>query len=87
MSFRKLLIDFLFYISKFSKEDKERFIALFKEENTRENTVEFQYVIYNQTITSVMEKYIEFQNLINVTLSELILSFEKYNLNITITKP
>lgn len=73
-------------LNDFSEEDRTKFIKAFKESNTRENTVELQCAIYIKVIKHIMEKYIELQSLINETLADLILSFEQYNLEITINE-
>ncbi len=73
-------------LNEFSEEDRIRFIKAFNESNTRENTVEFQCAIFIKVIKHIMKNYIELQVLINETLADLILSFEKNNLEITITK-
>ncbi|MCA1758465.1 MAG: hypothetical protein LC658_01735, partial [Bacteroidales bacterium] len=70
----------------FPEDEKERFISLLKESNTRENTVEIQCTVYVKLVHSIMDKYIEFQNFFNNTLADLIVSYEILCLNISITK-
>jgi hypothetical protein len=68
------------------KEEKEKFISLIQESNTRENTVEIQCAIWMKIIQVVMHKYIDFQKLLNNILADLIIAFEKMNVKITVSK-
>jgi len=87
MEMKNFDVDFdIAILNEFSEEDRIKFIKAFNEENTRKNTVEFQCAIYIKVIKYIMEKYIELQSLINETLADLILSFEKHNLEVTITE-
>jgi len=80
-------VEFDFEIfNEFTEVDRKKFIDLFNEANTRENTIEFQCAIYIKVITSIMEKYIKFQVKLNELITELILLFEEHNLDITVTK-
>lgn len=72
------------FFDSLSSEEKDRFISILKESNTRENTVEIQCTIYMKFIINTMEKYIEFQELLNNVLADLIISYEKKALTITV---
>ncbi|MDD4968405.1 MAG: hypothetical protein PHT07_03150 [Paludibacter sp.] len=67
-------------------EEQEKFISLIKESNTRENTVEIQCAIYIKMIKYSMHTFIEFQEMLNVVLADLIISYEKEVLTITVEK-
>lgn len=87
MEMKDFEVDFdIEILNEFPLEDRTKFVKAFNESNTRENTIEFQCAIYIKVIRHIMEKYIEFQYLINETLADLILSFEKYNLEITVVE-
>jgi len=69
-----------------STKEKEKFEALLKQANTRENTVEIQCALYMNFIFEIMGSYNEFQNLVNNVLADLIFSFEELNLHIEFTE-
>lgn len=79
----KLNLEFL---KNISEEEKIKFIDLLKNSNTRENTIEIQCAYYMEIIIAIMNMYTEFQILVNNTLADLILSFEKHNIEITVKK-
>lgn len=74
------------FLDDLKEDEKERFISLIKESNTRENTVEIQCAVWMKIIQSIMNNYIDFQKLLNNTLADLIIAFEKMNLHITVSK-
>lgn len=78
-------IDYSFLNDLDSKE-KQKFISLIQESNTRENTIEIQCAIYMKIIRTIMNQYIGFQQALNNVLADLIISFEKLNLSITVSK-
>ncbi|SIS70317.1 hypothetical protein SAMN05421786_1011109 [Chryseobacterium ureilyticum] len=87
MEMKNFDVDFdIEILNEFPEEDRIKFIKAFNESNTRENTVEFQCAIYIKIIKHIMKNYIDLQILVNETLADLIISFEKYNLEITITE-
>lgn len=73
-------------IENLSEKEKEKFIQLLNESNTRKNTVEIQCAFYMKAIGEIMKTFIEFQELLSNTLADLIISFEKINLEIKVTK-
>ncbi|MFC0878789.1 hypothetical protein ACE01N_19495 [Saccharicrinis sp. FJH2] len=66
--------------------EKEKFIQLLNESNIRKNTVEIQCAFYMKVIGEIMKTFIEFQELLSNTLADLIISFEKINLEIKVTR-
>jgi hypothetical protein len=74
------------YLDNLTENEKKKFISLIKESNTRENTVEIQCAIYMKLILGIMERYVEFQDYLNKVLADLIISYEKMVLTITVTK-
>lgn len=78
-------VDFSF-IKNLSEAEKDKFITLITESNTRENTVEIQCALYMEIIIGIMGNYTNFQELLNNVIADLIISFEKSNQTITITK-
>lgn len=69
-----------------SIEEREKFITLLNTSNTRENTVEIQCALYMKLILEIMKIHFDFQISLNNLLADLILLFEKNNLNITVTE-
>lgn len=59
-----------------SSSEREKFIALLNQANTRENTVEIQCAIYMKIINEILPKYLEFQDFLNDFYANLILSYE-----------
>ncbi|MFA6150525.1 MAG: hypothetical protein WC716_04325 [Chitinophagaceae bacterium] len=78
-------IDYSF-LNDLDNGEKQKFISLIQESNTRENTVEIQCAIYIKLIITVMNHYFSFQQTLNNVLADLIISFEKLNLSITVSK-
>jgi hypothetical protein len=74
------------FIENLSKDERDKFISLIQNSNTREDTVEIQCAIYMELISEIMDKYIEFQTLFNSLLADLIISYEKMVIKITVTK-
>ena len=72
------------FLDNLSVIEREKFISLIKESNTRENTVEIQCAIYMKFIINTMEKFIEFQEMLNNILADSIISYEKEALTITV---
>jgi hypothetical protein len=64
--------------------EREKFISLIDESNTRENTVEIQCAIYMKFINYIMKTYIEFQELLNGFYADLIVLYEEKVLTITV---
>lgn len=78
-------IDYSFLNDLDSKE-KQKFISLIQESNTRENTIEIQCAIHMKIIRTIMNQYVGFQQTLNNVLADLIISFEKLNLSIMVSK-
>jgi hypothetical protein len=73
------------FLEKLSVNEREKFIAILQASNTRENTVEIQCALYMNFIKSHMNSFIEFQELLNSILADLIIQFEKEALSISIS--
>lgn len=74
------------FLNDLNKEEKQKFISLIQDSNTSGNTVEIQCAIYMKIVQTIMKQYIGFQKILNSVLADLIISFEKLNLNITVSK-
>lgn len=74
------------FLNDLDKQEKEKFMSLIQESNTRENTIEIQCALYMKIIQTIMHNYLEFQKNLNNVLADLIISFEKLNISITISK-
>lgn len=72
------------FFNKLAIEEKEKFIKILEQSNTRENTVEIQCAIYVEFIIRTMKRYVEFQSVLNSELANLILSYEKKAMTITV---
>ena len=78
-------IDYAF-LNDLDRQEKQKFISLIQESNTREDTVGIQCAIYMKIIQTVMEQYFGFQEILSNVLADLVISFEKLNLNIKVSK-
>jgi len=58
-------------------EVKEKFIALLRQANTKENTVEIQCAIYIKVIKNIMDVYGKFQDKINEVLADMVIAYEE----------
>jgi len=74
------------FLNDLNKAEKQKFISLIQDSNTRNNTIEIQCAIYMKIIQTIMNQYLGFQQTLNNVLADLIISFEKLNLNITVSK-
>lgn len=59
-----------------SSLEREKFIALLNQANSRDNTVEIQCVIYMKIANEILLKFIEFQDIINNLYADIILLYE-----------
>jgi hypothetical protein len=59
------------------EEVRDKFIALLKQSNTKENTVKIQCAIYLKVITSIMGSYIKLQDKLNEELAKIIIAYEE----------
>ncbi len=70
----------------FDENEREKFIKLINQANTRENTIEMQCALYIKLIKTVMNNYVEFQEKLNSYLADLIILYEEKVIKITVTK-
>ena len=74
------------FFDDLSVDEKQKFASMLKESNTRENTVEIQCAIYMKFINHTMNKFIEFQEILNGVLADLIILYEKEVLTISVER-
>lgn len=74
------------FFDNLSLEERERFVSMINKSNTRENTVEIQCAIFMEIINRTMYRFIEFQEMLNGVLADLIILYEKKVLTITVDR-
>lgn len=74
------------FLDDLSLEEREKFVSMINKSNTRENTVEIQCAIFIEFINRTMNRFIEFQEMLNGVFADLIILYEKKVLTITVHK-
>lgn len=72
------------FFNELPQYEKEKFIMLIDEANTRENTVEIQCAIYMNIISHIMKQYVDVQEMLNGVLADMILLYEEKVLTIAV---
>lgn len=74
------------FLNIFTESEQKKFIQLINQCNSRENTIEIQCAFYIKFIEVIMLQFLEFQEMLNGSLADLIILFEKKVLKITVSK-
>lgn len=74
------------FMKGLDEREFEIFSKLIANSNTREGTVEVQCAFYIWVISELMDHYLKFQDKIGEILAELVLLYEEFTLEITVTK-
>lgn len=74
------------FFDDLSSEERKKFVSMINKSNTRENTLEIQCAIFIEFINRTMNKFIEFQEMLNGVLADLIILYEKKVLTVTVVR-
>ena len=74
------------FFDDLSLEEREKFVSMINKSNTRENTLEIQCAIFIEFINRTMNRFIEFQEMLNGVLADLIILYEKKVLTIKVIR-
>ncbi len=74
------------FLDNLSLEEREKFVSMLNKANTKENTVEIQCAVHMEFIYNTMNRFIEFQEMLNGVLADLIILYEKKVLTIKVNR-